>query len=238
MSELLKNNISTYADLTAYNADTNKDYPNVSYIYGTDKVKYGTNILVAKYNVTTTGSATKLLNSTTGISSMTIDGVKQQSVVANYTFSTSGEHIVKYNLVNQTTISEETFFQCTNLSNIGIPDSVSTISNNAFNASGLTGTLTIPDNVTNIDYNVFRNCTGLTSIIIGSGVTSINTFVFQSCSNLTNITCLATTPPTLANKNAFNDTNNCPIYVPAESVDAYKAATNWSTYASRIQPIS
>ena len=36
----------------------------------------------------------------------------------------------------------------------------------------------------------------------------------------------------------FNDTNDCPIYVPSESVEAYKAATNWSYYASRIQAIS
>lgn len=36
----IKNNINTYADLTAYNADTNKDYPNVSYIEGTDEVKW------------------------------------------------------------------------------------------------------------------------------------------------------------------------------------------------------
>jgi hypothetical protein len=37
---------------------------------------------------------------------------------------------------------------------------------------------------------------------------------------------------------AFNDTNNCPIYVPSESVETYKAASNWSSYASRIQSIT
>jgi hypothetical protein len=35
----------------------------------------------------------------------------------------------------------------------------------------------------------------------------------------------------------FADTNDCPIYVPADSVDAYKAAENWSQYAKRIQAI-
>jgi len=44
----------------------------------------------------------------------------------------------------------------------------------------------------------------------------------------------ATTPPTLG-ASAFNNTNDCPIYVPCSSVSAYKAASNWSTYASRIQ---
>jgi hypothetical protein len=54
---------------------------------------------------------------------------------------------------------------------------------------------------------------------------------------LTSITCNATTPPTLEDAFAFENTDNCPIYVPAESVDTYKAASGWSTYADRIQPI-
>lgn len=36
----LKNQINTYADLTAYNADHTKEYPNVSYIVATDEVKW------------------------------------------------------------------------------------------------------------------------------------------------------------------------------------------------------
>ena len=35
----------------------------------------------------------------------------------------------------------------------------------------------------------------------------------------------------------FNYTNDCPIYVPAGSVDVYKDAEGWSEYASRIQAI-
>ena len=46
----------------------------------------------------------------------------------------------------------------------------------------------------------------------------------------------STEPPTLSNKNAFSGIpNDCVIYVPAASVDAYKTATNWSNYASKIQ---
>ena len=50
------------------------------------------------------------------------------------------------------------------------------------------------------------------------------------------VTVNATTPPTLG-ESALDYTNNCPIYVPAASVDVYKAASGWSTYASRIQAI-
>jgi hypothetical protein len=35
----------------------------------------------------------------------------------------------------------------------------------------------------------------------------------------------------------FYETNNCPIYVPAESVEAYKSAEFWSDYSNRIQAI-
>lgn len=50
---------------------------------------------------------------------------------------------------------------------------------------------------------------------------------------------LSTTPPTLANINAFTGINPiCKIYVPDASVEAYKAATNWSFYANYIYPLS
>jgi len=67
-------------------------------------------------------------------------------------------------------------------------------------------------------------------------VTSIGNEAFDSCRSLTSVTVEATTPPTLST-DAFNSTNNCPIYVPCDSVDTYKAASGWSTYASRIQAI-
>ena len=76
---------------------------------------------------------------------------------------------------------------------------------------------------------------GPTTILLGSGVTSIANTAFYRQHYLTSITIRATTPPTLESVFALSDTNNCPIYVPAESVELYRTATNWSAYASRIQ---
>ena len=136
-----------------------------------------------------------------------------------------------------TTIGNYTFYYCEGLTSINIPNGVTTIGNSAFSyCSGLTS-VAIPNSVTSIGSSAFNSCSSLTSVTIPDSVTSIGYNAFQSCRGLTSVTIQATTPPTLSNSNAFSNTNNCPIYVPAESVDAYKTATNWKTYASRIQAI-
>lgn len=123
------------------------------------------------------------------------------------------------------------------LTSIDIPSSVTAISRDAFFACGLTS-VTIPNSVTVIDTGAFSFCNNLTSVTIGSGVTLIGNQAFQNCSSLTSITINATTPPTLGGYREFYNTNNCPIYVPCESVNAYKSAMYWSEYADRITCVS
>jgi len=96
--------------------------------------------------------------------------------------------------------------------------------------------LTIGSHPTEIGGLMFGYCNKLTKLYIPSNISSIGGSAFMNCSGLTSITVDRATPPTIESI-VFNNTNNCPIYVPAESVDAYKAATNWSEYASRIQAI-
>ncbi|WP_162540248.1 leucine-rich repeat protein, partial [Acinetobacter haemolyticus] len=93
--------------------------------------------------------------------------------------------------------------------------------------------LTIPNSVTHIGGDAFADWTSCTSLTIPNSVTHIGWYAFQNWTSCTSITCLATTPPNVGVM-IFYNTNNAPIYVPAESVDAYKTAPNWSTYASRI----
>lgn len=133
-----------------------------------------------------------------------------------------------------TTIGSGAFNACNGLTNINIPSGVTSIESQLFySCTGLTS-VDIPSGVTTIKDNAFYNCSSLTSINIPSGVTAIQLYAFNYCTGLTSITVNRTTPPTLGNS-AFNNTNNCPIYVPAESVDTYKAANVWRNYASRIQ---
>lgn len=94
--------------------------------------------------------------------------------------------------------------------------------------------ISIGECVTSISASVFHNCTGLTSVEIPSGITSIGSEAFRGCENLSTITVYATTPPTLGNL-AFDTSNLGTIYVPCESLSAYR--TSWSTYYSYIHGI-
>ena len=85
-------------------------------------------------------------------------------------------------------IDEMAFLGCSGLTNITIPDSVTSIGGSAFwGCSGLKS-VTIPDGVTSIGEGAFRGCSGLTSVTIGNGVTSIGEYAFSECSGLKSIT--------------------------------------------------
>ena len=86
------------------------------------------------------------------------------------------------------------------------------------------------------DY-AFYKCNTLTNVSFPN-VTSIGDGAFQSCSNLRTIYVGTNTSTvcTLSSTKAFNScTNLTNIYVPANLVDNYKSATNWSSYASKIK---
>ena len=136
---------------------------------------------------------------------------------------------------NVTTIEEEAFSSTYLLTNITIGNGVTTIGRSAFSESALPS-VTIPNSVTKIGDYAFYWCRDLKSITIGSGVTSIGKYAFEGFENLS-VYCKATTPPSLG-EHTFNcinyDYSDVTIYVPTESVNAYKSAEDWSLYANRI----
>ena len=135
-----------------------------------------------------------------------------------------------------TSIGDGAFYYCVGLTSIDIPDSVTSIGSCAFDGcSGLT-TVDLPDNLTSIGDSVFEGCSSLTSVDIPDGVTSIGIYAFYGCSSLTTITTNATTPPSLGGGAIPSNVKN--IYVPADSVGDYKAASGWSEFENIISAIA
>ena len=87
-----------------------------------------------------------------------------------------------------TSISPYAFYSCSGIKTITIPNSVTSIGDGAFyKCNGLTS-LTIPNNVTSIGHSAFFNCIDLTSIEISNSVTNIGNGAFSGCHGLTSLT--------------------------------------------------
>ncbi|MGM9841799.1 MAG: leucine-rich repeat domain-containing protein [Candidatus Limisoma sp.] len=130
-----------------------------------------------------------------------------------------------------TMIPNGTFWYCIGLTSVTIPDSVTLIDASAFAfCSGLTS-FTIPEAVTELREGAFMMCTGLTSITIPEAVNSIGNYAFGGCSSLMTFTSKNTTPPTLTSVDTFKEmSEECQLYVPESSIEAYKTALGWTFF--------
>lgn len=128
------------------------------------------------------------------------------------------------------------FRNCAELECVVLSDSIISIKDSCFRSCISLNTLNFPSSLKTIRDWAFCQCTNLESIILPDTVEQIMIGAFRDCSSRKSITILAPNPPALGLQ-VFENTNNCPIYVPTNSVAAYKTATNWSAYASRIQAI-
>lgn len=119
------------------------------------------------------------------------------------------------------------------LAEITLPQSIETIGRNAFAATGLLS-LVLPEGVTVTSQDMCYNCQKLTSLTLPTTITNIGYHSFDECNALVEIHCKATTPPTLE-QYAFEDVvTGRKIYVPHDSVEAYKTAAGWSDFADQI----
>ena len=170
-----------------------------------------------------------------------------ESITLKYWVSDLG-HMTFYGCINLrsinipdsvTDIGPYNFAECSSLSEILLPDSISIIHRGAFQNCTSLRKIIIPDSVTEIRSNkyyegAFSGCSSLTYVELGIGVESIGMNSFSECDQLTMIVSKPTSPPVGGN-NMFRNTNNCPIFVPAESLNSYQSAQYWHDYADRIQ---
>ena len=138
-----------------------------------------------------------------------------------------------------TSIGISAFSSCENLSEIIIPSGVTQLEYAVFHTCSKLTSIEIPSGVTSIGVSAFENCSQLTSITIPANVGSIGNYAFKGCTSLASVTCLSVNPPSLSyNHEAFNNNaNGRKIYVPSESVDAYKEDYYWKEYEDAIEAI-
>lgn len=109
-----------------------------------------------------------------------------------------------------------------------------------FNSSALSGDITLPTSQATTYDAVTQYCNGIKKLTVPSNYTTINGSAFRGMNNCEEIHFLATTPPTLANSNAFTIDMNAllKIYVPYSAdhsiLTAYQTASNWSAVADKI----
>ncbi|MBQ7205401.1 MAG: leucine-rich repeat protein [Muribaculaceae bacterium] len=99
--------------------------------------------------------------------------------------------------------------------------------------------LIIPNSVTTIKWCAFEGCSGLTSVTIPSTVTDIELFSFWNCPNLTFIKCFGKIPPIpeLSDEKEYFDESvyqNATLYVPLDAIDAYRNAPVWCNFQSIV----
>ena len=132
-----------------------------------------------------------------------------------------------------TTLGTFAFSGCSSVTSIELPNSLTSIPQRAFNLCSSLKEIIISSSIKTVESYAFYNCTSLKSIELPAGVTQIQSNAFLGCSGLVEITLNPTTPPTLSSTNAIPSTIS-KIYVPQASLSAYKSATNWSSFASKM----
>lgn len=155
----------------------------------------------------------------------------------------AGTNFTKISLPNCKELKESrNFAGCPNLTAVELPELTTVYGlDYTFYASTKIERVSFPklEYAPNGTGGCFQGCTNLKRVEFPklSG-TTISNYTFRQCPNLQVIIIGGATLCPLNNTNAFQNCPNAIVYVPDNLVGAYKGATNWVTYASRIKGIS
>ena len=111
--------------------------------------------------------------------------VYNSSVFAYMPQSYSGSYSIAAGIK---TIAPSAFYKCVNLTNVTIPNSLTSIGNYAFYGCSSLTTISVPNSVTSLGNYAFYGCSSLTSVTLGNAIPVIDYCTFSECSNLTSIT--------------------------------------------------
>lgn len=133
-----------------------------------------------------------------------------------------------------TSLGTKVFYNTNSLQRVKLSNSLTTIPDGTFTNSFAIQEINMPTNLVTIDINAFDYCLSLSSLDLPNTLTTINSKGLSRCNGLGYIRFRSTTPPTVANSDAFTELpTDCIIYVPASALAAYTSANNYpssSTY--------
>ena len=132
-----------------------------------------------------------------------------------------------------TAMGSQCFQRCESMEEFDVPEGITKIENNTFLDATSMKRLTLPESLLTIGNLAFQRMTSLTELVIPKNVTSIGNTAFSGTSGLTRLTVLAEVPPVVSATTFNNVSADLVVYVPAASVDAYKAS--WTKVT--IEPI-
>ena len=228
--------VATIGSYAWYNCSgmTSIQLPNVTEL--SDYLLYGCSKLT---EVVIPDSVTKIgahaFDGCTGITLLTIPD--QVQTIEAYTFyGCTGIKTVRLS-VNLKSIGSNAFYGCTGITALTLPSKLETIGGGAFQGTRLKNII-IPQGVTIINSNTFFDCKCLESIVIPSTIQSIGSQAFYNCMKLKIVIVENGNVMSLTALNSTNVFDGCNtslcIIVPKDAYQAYKSASNWSSYASKI----
>ena len=142
-------------------------------------------------------------------------------------------------------VKDYSFSYFKGLKSVTVSDGVKRIETNVFRECTNLTTVAISESVSWLGGGSFSGCSSLTDIYIPSKIEALYAEMFALCSNLKSVTCTAVVPPSVTHPNGapaqggqfYNvPLSECTLYVPEESIDAYKSANKWSEFG-QILPI-
>lgn len=111
--------------------------------------------------------------------------IEQYNGDFSHTYDTNGVYTIQ--IYGVTTIKNYCFYQCSGLTSVSIPNSVTSLGESCFSGCSDLISVSIPNSITNLTYSCFYNCSSLNDISIPDSVTYIGPNCFYKCSSLTSV---------------------------------------------------